>query len=155
MLVNTGLDHDTAIITGGWYGTLAKLLLYKKPSLHVTSLDIDPGVRDIAHDYVGNSNHFSAVTGDMYTFPLYGDYGVVINTSTEHISDLQLWLEELVSGQTVLLQSNNAFDYPDHINCCNSIFDLIEQSRHSVDIISCNTLYCSAYQRYTLLGQIK
>lgn len=155
MLYNTGLDSGDVLIVGGWYGALAKLLIAKRPTMRVTSLDIDPTVRPIAIDYVGTPNQFSAITGDMYNFQLYGDYGVVINTSCEHIDDLPRWLAELNGGQTVLLQSNNMFDHPDHINCCNSIFDLVEQAHEYVDIISCNVLYCPTYQRYTLLGQIK
>jgi hypothetical protein len=155
MLYNTGLDHDTALVVGGWYGTLSKLLLSKKQNLHITSLDIDPTVAPIADAYIRDPNRFTAVTVDMYDFQLYGDYGVVINTSCEHIPDLPMWLSMLQRGQTILLQSNNLFDCEGHVNCCNSIFDLVEQAHKHVDIISCNILYCAAYQRYTLLGQIK
>ena len=42
---------------------------------------------------------------------------LVVNTSCEHIADLRGWLDLLPKGTSVLLQSNDYFSEPTHINC--------------------------------------
>lgn len=47
----------------------------------------------------------SSVTDDMYTYKYTED--IVINTSCEHIPDVDKWLSLVPAGTMVVLQSNN------------------------------------------------
>ena len=46
---------------------------------------------------------------------------LVVNTSCEHIADVRGWLDLLPAGTRVLLQSNDYFAEPTHINCVASL----------------------------------
>ena len=46
---------------------------------------------------------------------------LIVNTSCEHIADLRGWLDLLPKGTNVLLQSNDYFSEPTHINCVESV----------------------------------
>ena len=54
---------------------------------------------------------------------------LVINTSCEHIADLPAWLSLLPRGTQVLLQSNDYFSEPTHINCVPTLEAFSEQRR--------------------------
>jgi len=42
---------------------------------------------------------------------------LVINTICEHLPDFAAWYAMLPRGLTLVLQSNNMFEEPDHVNC--------------------------------------
>lgn len=144
-------------IVGGWYGVLAGMLLEDdRFSIGlVESSDIDPAVAAVASTL--NRLHgdgFAAVTGDMYAL----DYGgrrpdLVVNTSCEHIADLNGWLSLLPEGTRVLLQSNDYFSEPTHIACVASLEAFRAQAGLSV-VEFAGSLPQKRYTRFMLIGRV-
>ena len=113
------------VVLGGWYGVLAAMLLEDQRFAigSVESIDIDPAVAAVASTLNTDAGErFRAITADMYALDYAGlGADLVINTSCEHIADLRGWLDLLPEGANVLLQSNDYFSEPTHINCVASL----------------------------------
>jgi hypothetical protein len=120
--VPTALDR--VLILGGWFGTLAALLLLD-PRFnigHVESVDIDARCAPVAESM--NATHvragrFTARTADMLDL----DYAagraadLTLNTSCEHLADFGAWYARVPRGRLLLLQSNDYFACREHVNC--------------------------------------
>jgi hypothetical protein len=154
------LDHkDPKIaVCGGWYGTLSALALSHshygqfRPTFY--SIDIDPNCEIIANKINSRfvrSSTFCAITSDMYDID-YAPYDVVVNTSCEHIHDIEKWLSKLRQGTLVVLQSNNFTSHDEHINCVNSIEEFREKAPLS-RIYYAGEMNIPLYTRYLLVGE--
>jgi hypothetical protein len=152
-----GGSFGHVIILGGWYGVLAAMLLEDRRFAigSVESIDIDPSVAAVAATLNRDAgNRFRATTADMHAI----DYAslqadLVVNTSCEHIADLGGWLDLLPKGMNVLLQSNDYFSEPTHINCVESAEAFARQAglgrlRYS------GTLPMKKYNRFMLIGAV-
>jgi len=145
------------VILGGWYGILAAMFFddgrFKIDA--IDSYDIDPDVGNVAETLNGAwADRFRAITADMYALP-YGELGadLVINTSCEHIADLTAWLALLPKGTRVLLQSNDYFSEPTHINCVPTLDAFIEQAALS-EVAFSGSLPMKKYTRFMLIGTV-
>ena len=78
----------------------------------------------------------------------YKDFKTVINPSCEHMTDE--WYHNLAEGTMVILQSNDFWEVPEHINVVKNIEEMKKKYKMK-DIYSC-TLQCTVYQRFTLAG---
>jgi hypothetical protein len=121
----------------------------------IDSFDIDPAVEQVARTLnSGFGDRFRAVTADMYAI----DYrslkaDLVVNTSCEHIADFGAWLGLVPSGTRVLLQSNDYFSEPSHINCVASLEEFQAKAGLSrVDFAG--ALPMKKYTRFMLIGTI-
>ena len=76
---------------------------------------------------------------------------LVINTSCEHIADLRGWLDLLPVGMPVVLQSNDYFSDPEHINCVRSLEEFEIQANLS-KVAFHGTLGMTKYSRFMLIG---
>jgi hypothetical protein len=157
LLANLGNRFGAIWILGGWYGVLAAIIL-DDPRFEVgtiTSVDIDPAVAPIAQTLIGGvGDQFHAVTRDMYAL----DYrtarpDLVINTSCEHIASLQGWLGLLPPGTRVLLQSNDYFSEPTHINCMRSLAEFAAAAKLS-EVVFSGELPQPNYTRFMLIGRV-
>lgn len=147
--------YHQIVIHGGWNGVLSSLLFNSDILIkNITSVDIDSSCEEIA--YTMNKQQeiqgkFTAITEDMCMHRYSAD--IVINTSCEHISDIQLeaWYKNIPANAIIVMQSNNYFDLEEHINCVNSSKELAEK----VDFVWHNTyeLELSKYTRYMVIGQ--
>ena len=145
------------VIHGGWNGVLASLLFNSKLNIEkITSIDIDPECRDIA--YTINKRQemegkFRAVCKDMtlYRYDTLPD--IVINTSTEHVTDEQLniWFNNIPPGCHVVVQSNNFFSLEEHINCVKKPSDLV--NKFALQDVKDYTLKLPQYNRYMAIGR--
>ena len=45
----------------------------------------------------------------------------IINTSCEHIQNFAKWYYNIPEGKLLILQTNNYFDLPDHVNCSKTL----------------------------------
>lgn len=144
-------------VLGGWYGVFAAMLL-EDPRFEVDlieSIDIDPVVGTVAETLnTGAEGRFRASTGDMYAL----DYArlaadLVVNTSCEHIADLRGWLDLLPAGTRVLLQSNDYFAEPTHINCVEST-DAFEKLARLASVDFAGSLPQKNYTRFMLIGAV-
>lgn len=145
------------VLLGGWYGILAAILFddVRFDIGQITSYDIDPAVGAVAQTMNRAwSDRFSAVTDDMYALD-YAALGadLVINTSCEHIADLGGWLALLPRGSRVMLQSNDYFSEPTHINCVPTLEAFVEQAKLSTLDFS-GSLQMKKYTRFMLIGTV-
>lgn len=130
-----GRSLGKIVLLGGWYGILAAIL-FDDSSFdidHIASYDIDPAVGSVAETLnQAWADRFSALTADMYALD-YAALGadLVINTSCEHIADLSAWLALLPRGVRVMLQSNDYFSEPTHINCVPNLDAFAAQAKLS------------------------
>ncbi|MBZ0216578.1 MAG: hypothetical protein K8F25_08500, partial [Fimbriimonadaceae bacterium] len=92
---------------------------------------------------------------DMYDLD-YADVserpGLIINTSCEHIADLAGWLDLIPAGTPLLMQSNNMFDEPSHINCVENE-DAFEAQANLAEILFKGALPLKKYTRFMLIGR--
>ena len=118
-------------VLGGWYGVLPAMLFEDARFAigSIESIDIDPAVAPVARTLNRDAgDRFRATDGRHVrdsTMPAVAA-DLIVNTSCEHIADLRGWLALLPRGANVLLQSNDYFSEPTHINCVASLAGLRE-----------------------------
>ena len=157
-LFNTaGSVFGRIIVLGGWYGVLPAMLLEDRrfTIAAIDSLDIDPAVEEVARTLnSGFGDRFRAVTADMYAIDYRAlEADLVINTSCEHIADLDAWLGLVPSGTRVLLQSNDYFSEPTHINCVSSLEEFRSKAGLS-QVDFAGALPMKKYTRFMLIGTV-
>jgi len=145
------------VIHGGWNGVLASMLFNSviRPG-QIRSVDIDENCEDTANMICKRQEidgNFRAETSDMCTYEYEFNPDIVINTSTEHISQEQynMWLSR-VPDSLVVLQSNDYYDLPEHIRCFDTVEDFAAHSGLSY-IIKQETLELPLYNRFLLIGR--
>lgn len=157
LLATLGPAFGRIAILGGWYGVLAAML-FDDPRFAIEtidSFDIDADVGAVAETLNRDwSARFAARTEDMYALD-YHKLGadLVVNTSCEHIADLPAWLALLPKGSRVLLQSNDYFAEPTHINCVPSLEAFVEQAGLS-EVVFSGALAQKKYTRFMLIGTV-
>lgn len=144
-------------VLGGWYGVLAAMLL-DDPRFDIDaidSIDIDPSVATVARTLNRPAgDRFQAVTADMYALNYAAARpDLVINTSCEHIADVRGWLDLLPRGTRVLLQSNDYFSEPTHINCVASV-EAFEKMAGLKELHFSGALPMKKYTRFMLIGTV-
>ena len=152
-----GGKFNHIVVLGGWYGVLSAMFFddNRYEIGLIESVDIDPEVAKVAETLnAGAGERFRAVAQDMYGL----DYktsrpDLVINTSCEHIADLPAWLSLLPRGTKVLLQSNDYFSEPTHINCVASLaaFETMAALR---EVRFSGELPTKNYTRFMLIGTV-
>ena len=140
-------------VAGSWLGSLVWGLHQCFRSAIVTGVDIDPNCTRYC-EVVYNTPRFEFVTDDMYNHNWRAnDYQIVVNTSCEHISDLEGWLRLLPPRTIVVLQSNNYTSCVDHIACSSSLDEFIARTGLS-EVILADELEFPMYTRYMVIGRV-
>lgn len=145
------------VLLGGWYGVLPAMC-FDDGRFDIgllESIDIDPEVAGIARTLNAHAGErFRAMTQDMYALD-YATCGadLVINTSCEHIADLPGWLSLLPRKTQVLLQSNDYFAEPTHINCVPSLEAFQDQVALS-HVAFAGALKMKNYTRFMVIGTV-
>ena len=145
------------VLLGGWYGVLPAMC-FDDGRFDIgllESIDIDPEVAGIARTLNAHAGErFRAMTQDMYALD-YATRGadLVINTSCEHIADLPGWLSLLPRKTQVLLQSNDYFAEPTHINCVPSLEAFQDQVALS-HVAFTGALKMKNYTRFMVIGTV-
>jgi hypothetical protein len=145
------------LVVGGWLGILPRLLFnhFGYSMGHITSIDIDPRCEEIARKInlpYTNVGRFSAETADMVGYD-YSNYDIVINTSCEHLSNVNRWIKSLPIGTKIVAQSNNAKHISDHVSCVYSLTEFVNQLQLS-EIEFQSQLDLVMYTRYMVIGQV-
>ena len=160
LATHTDCTFDSVWLMGGWLGVLPAMLFDDARFTigRITSYDIDPTVGEVAcllNRSIAGEDRFFASTADMYDLDYTGKDvpDLVINTSCEHIADLPAWLALLPGGCRVMLQSNNYFAEPTHINCVNSVDEFSRQAGLS-ELNYAGSLKLPKYTRYMLIGRV-
>lgn len=152
-----GGRFDRIWVLGGWYGVLSAMLFddARFDIAAIDSIDIDPAVAPIAETLNrAAGDRFRALTGDMYALAYAAERpDLVINTSCEHIADVRGWLDLLPEGTRVLLQSNDYFSEPTHINCVASL-TAFEELAALRELRFSGELPTKNYTRFMLIGAV-
>lgn len=164
-----------AFILGGWLGLLPAFAEAKQMPLaeKYRSFDLDSSCAPIAETVnkamVLDNWKFKATTEDMHNINYHShDYetlksdgsgvrlietpDLVINTSCEHIQNYSEWYDKIPAGTFVILQSNNYFDEPTHINCSKNLDDFQRTSPMS-EVLYAGGKPFPLYNRYMLIGR--
>lgn len=141
-LLKHELDLGIVFLCAGWYGSLATFMFESNLKINkIRSFDIDPSCADRAESFnkhwVINDWKFKASTTDILkmTYPTkhktYRSNGssidliempdTIINTSCEHIEEFDNWFSRLPKRRLLVLQTNNYFTLPEHVNCSKSL----------------------------------
>lgn len=146
------------VIHGGWNGVLSSLLFNSRLDINdIRSIDIDPSCEETANMICKRqemTGKFTAITTDMCEYKYDYEPDVVINTSTEHITQEQynLWLSNVPNNSLIVLQNNNYKEVPDHVRCYDSLHQFADNSGLG-DIMYKDTLELPLYDRYLLIGR--
>lgn len=140
-------DLGIIYVCGGWFSMF--LLGSKFQYERCISIDIDPVCAPISkmihQKLVVDNWKFLAVTEDIHdlnyqidTFTITRSNGTsidlsfspdtIINTSCEHIENFSDWWSKIPSGKLVILQTNNGFDIPTHVNCVQDLDEFEQQT---------------------------
>ncbi len=144
-----GMPTKTLYI-GSWMGFKTKLFS-EYYGLSITELELDERCKAVSEIWNSdNKNYDGHVQGDATKLDkeFYKDFKTVINPSCEHMTDE--WYYNLAEGTMVILQSNDFWEVPEHINVVKNIEEMKKKYKMK-DIYSC-TLQCTVYQRFTLAG---
>ena len=146
------------VIHGGWNGVLSSLLFNSRLDINdIRSIDIDPSCEETANMICKRqemTGKFTAITSDMCEYKYDYEPDVVINTSTEHITQEQynLWLSNVPNNSLIVLQNNNYKEVPDHVRCYDSLHQFADNSGLG-DIMYKDTLELPLYDRFLLIGR--
>jgi hypothetical protein len=151
MMLRSNVSHlDSCAIVGSWYGQWAQLLRQANIAQTFTGIDIDPSCKAIAERLNSNLSYDHCVA-DMYEVD-YTGYDLVINTSCEHIKDINKWLNLVDKNSIVVLHSNNYFDLDEHINCTKSLEEFVKNVADQITIYKAETLSMPMYDRHIIIG---
>ena len=159
---------DTPLyIFGGWYGVFAQMLYHKYPNKYY-SIDIDPKCKRVIEGMKAvckNTLHIEEpniipVTADMGEYEYPEDPYLVINTSTEHVSQetYDTWRNKIPKGTKYFIQGNNFFECDEHIRCTDSMNEFL-RINHALDCFEHKEVNCgmrpdgSPFIRYMAYGQ--
>lgn len=149
-----GEESVTIEIHGGWVGTLASMMFQSKLNVKsIRSVDIDPHVQHISVEMNRieyNQGRFESITGDMTQLKNY-NADIVINTSTEHITQEQYdeWLNNAPQNSMIVTQGNN-YQIPEHIRISKDIHEFEKQCHLTRKYVG--TLNLPMYDRYMIIG---
>jgi hypothetical protein len=173
LIDNLPSDLGLVFICAGWYGTLASFMFDRARGSFskIRSFDIDPSCAPVA-DCINKhwemlEWQFKASTLDIssMTYPL--TYitettdnqkeeltempDTIINTSCEHIENFDKWYSNIPDGTIVILQNNNFYEIPEHINCVNSLEEFSNQTPMQVVMFE-GELPLDKYVRFMKIG---
>ena len=167
------LDLGTVFLCAGWYAILATLIFENNIKVNkIVNFDIDESCHCIAETFnkpwVLDNWRFKSSTQNIndidfsgHTYTVHRSDGTevklwdipdtVINTSCEHIENFKDWYAGIPLGKLVILQSNNYFDLPEHVNCVKDSLHFAEMAPLSREYFT-GGLELEKYTRYMRIG---
>lgn len=160
----------TVVFYGGWHNFMAHFLYANFEVDKIYSLDIDTSVvdtcktlyqeeylnerfRPIAADVNkntwGGKGKLTVVDATTQSPVFINGVSLVINTSCEHMDNQ--WFENLPEGTLVVLQTNDYFSNPQHLNCCKDLDDAKAKYPMS-EFLYAGELDTQLYNRFMLIG---
>lgn len=168
-----GYTIENVVQYGGWFATVAFLILQDPRIKQYISLDLDKSCVAIA-DYFNEDNYknewrFKAAVQDVdgiawqdRTFNTHFmnrhkqkikmriGPSLIINTSCEHMTED--WFYNLPKGMLVCLQTNNYFSRQEHINCVNGIDEALAKYKFS-HVYYSGENDMELYTRFMIIGR--
>jgi len=143
-------------VIGGWYGILSQLIVDNFPT-SVYNIDIDDSCIIYGNMLSNNDSRINFITEDMARFNNYIEPNLVINTSTEHVTQdvYDMWLKNIPVGTPVVIQGNNFYECQEHVRC----FETLEEFNNNStlkNIVFTNKLKCMGpnkpFYRFMTIG---
>lgn len=141
---------QNALFIGGWLGISSLWLSRANAVDKVTNLDLDPGAikfSDKLNAY--NPGYKEGIISDVSEHDL-SQYDLIINTSSEHMPDD--WYNNVPKGATVVIQTNDFHEIPEHINTVNDLTELKEKYIME-EIYYIGVRDCDRYNRFMIIGK--
>jgi hypothetical protein len=152
-------EYRQIFIAGGWYGLLANLLRDKYPSneIHIVSSDMDPMTEYYGYKLFPNKD-IQFRTENSLQAPEISTARVIINTSCEHMTRNELceWIGKKEPDSLIVLQSNNFFDHPTHINCSKYLDDFawyVKEALPKKWVAYRGEVDLGTFKRFMVIGQ--
>ncbi len=147
------------VVLGAWFGILPLLLNWRlpEPPAHMLCVDIDPvpvhGGQRLIGSLFDNIEYrvADAMTFDYATFHQHPQ-SIVVNTVSEHLPLFTTWWDGIPDGQLVVLQSNDYFICPDHVNAVHSLEEMKAQAPMS-QVLFEGSLPLLQWHRFMLIGR--
>jgi hypothetical protein len=135
-MINAQLVPGNIALLGGWFAQYTLPLLFDnfKSIEHVINYDMDPDVKAVSYKFnkrYKEAGKYRMGTQNVMFDPINPSADTVINTSCEHMFDMSKFREinNLNDKKRIyVLQSTNADEYDDHINCVQDEYELAEQA---------------------------
>jgi hypothetical protein len=148
--------ETSTLVVGGWVGMLPFLSgMLGKNLDSVTNVDIDNTVHSAALTLnSGLHRNFKNSGNDIRTLDLQKHKKLlVIDTIVEHFENHGAWIKTLPTGTTVILQGNDMFDVPEHVNCHKTLEEFLESCGLN-SIIWSGELNLHNCTRYMAIGKV-
>jgi hypothetical protein len=151
------LGEVELLVLGAWYGVLPLLcnLRLERPPARMVCVDLDPHPCQVGAEVIGSlypNIRYRCADVMTYDYRAPGDRTtVVVNTICEHLPAIAQWWHRLPPGQLVVLQSNNYFPCPDHVNCVRSVDEMKAQTPLA-EILFEGALPLPLFDRFMLIG---
>jgi hypothetical protein len=150
-------DVETStLVVGGWVGMIPFLASMLGKNLDsVTNVDIDKSVHSAALELnTGTHYNFKNSGTDVREIDLkkYKKL-LIIDTIVEHFKEHGEWVKTLPKGTTVILQGNDMFDVPDHVNCHKSLEEFLASCGLNT-ILWAGELNLYKCTRYMAIGKV-
>jgi hypothetical protein len=160
-IINTLKTHiphlsGRVYIMGGWYGILSQLIVDNFPT-SVFNIDKDENCIRYGKSLSDSDWKIYFLTRDMGEFSSYLDPKLIINTSTEHITQetYDKWMHNVPYDVPIIIQGNNFYDCYDHIRCYDTLEEFNENN-YMGKIIFTGQLECRGpekpFHRFMTLG---
>lgn len=172
-LKKLNVNLGTVFLCAGWYATLAVMIFESGIAVDkIRSFDIDATTDRIAETFnkkwVMEDWKFKAVIDDInnidyneHTYTVFRSDATasdltdspdtVVNTSTEHIKDFDIWYNKIPSGKLVILQGNNFFEIPEHVNCSSNLIEFSNKAPMTTVLYE-GSLELPKYTRFMKIG---
>jgi hypothetical protein len=151
-------EFDNVYVLGSWYGSFGPYLLYKNIKFDTAYLvDIKPKNTEWTqrlNRQLGIEDKIVAVTQDCCDTEFVGSRILVINTSTNDISNTQ-WLDNVPPGSVVAIQGRDGQpDNPDNLHQTLDSFDRAYPLAEELvlDSIDLNGADGKTYKRFMKIG---
>lgn len=141
-------------IFGGWLGVLANIL-FQNSKFYIDTIyniDLDPWCKpnsEKLNETYHNMQRYQAETADMKDYVYNDTTDIIINTSTEHVTQetYDIWYDNIPSGSLVVLQGNDFFSCDEHVRCSKDLEEFMTMNRVTNPIFS-GELETTMYHRF-------
>jgi hypothetical protein len=147
-------SNTNVLLVGGWVGMLPFLTDMKNKFLDtVINVDIDESVHAASMDLNSISqSKFRTNVNDVRNLNIAKyEKPIVIDTIVEHFKDHGEWVKTLPKKAMIVLQGNDMFDVPDHVNCHKTLEEFVESCGLN-NIIWAGELNLYKCTRYMVIG---
>lgn len=152
------IEDRELLVIGAWYGILPLLINWRvsRPPRRMLCIDIDSSVLLAGERLIQplyDNVEYRVADAMTFDYPGFsrGDSTIVVNTICEHLPHFDQWWALIPEGQTVVLQSNDYFLCPDHVNAVRTLEEMKAQAPMAKVLFE-GALPLLKWHRFMLIG---